>query len=140
MQTFDKALELRNLADGAETSSQNETMKALDVCHIGDFEVVIDITAIDAASSNETYVVKVDVDTAVAAGSRVTVASRTVARTITVPHRIRIPLNSSECALLEPAAAAIGVGCTLGGTSPSLTYGAFVAPTAKNAAAIADRA
>ena len=140
MPYFDKALELRNIADGAETSSAAETGIAFDVAHVGDFEVVIGITAIDAASSNETYVVYVQVDTSLSASSWVTVASRTVARTISVPQEIRIPLNSAECVALEPGAAAIKVGCTLGGTSPSLTYEAYVKPTTKNAGAIADRA
>lgn len=141
MPQFDKALELRNVSDGAETSSANETGKALDVLHIGDFEVVAYITAIDAASSNETYAIIVRTDSLAAfSDTPVTVATVSIPRTTAVPAEVRIPLNSALIAFMDPNAAAIQVGCTLGGTSPSLTYGAYVAPTTKGNGAIADLA
>lgn len=39
-----------------------------------------------------------------------------------------VPLSGNQIAKLAPSAAAITVAATLAGTTPSITYGAYLAP------------
>lgn len=123
---FDKQLELRNLADGAEASTVAETAVALEVLKAGTFKVVFVVTALDLSSGNETYSLSVETDAATSFGSPTTVGSVTPAATGTY----EVLLSADGIAKLDSTAAAIRVKATLGGTTPSITYGAFVSPVA----------
>lgn len=123
---FDKALELRNLADGAETSTVAETAIALEVLKAGTFKVVFVVTALDLSSTNETYSLTVETDAATSFGSPTTVGSVTVTATGTY----EVLLSADGIAKLDSTAAAIRVKATLAGTTPSITYGAFISPVA----------
>ena len=124
--TFDSELELRDLADGAETSSADEAGVALDVRGAGDFKVVLQVTALDVADTDETYSLVVDVDSLAAfSDSPVEVADITV----TAVGTYEIPLSGDYIASLDPNAAAIRVGVVIGGTTPSITYGSYVVPS-----------
>lgn len=123
--TFDKQLELRNVADGAETATAAETGLALPVRQAGNFKAVFDVTALDTASGNETYVVSVETDS-VAAFTDSPVKIGEVAMAATGAYEL--PLSSRQIETLDPNAAAIRCKATLGGTTPSITYGAFLVP------------
>ncbi len=126
--TFDKQLELRDLADGAETSSADEAGVALDVLGAGDFKVIFEVTVLDTADADETYSLVVDVDSLAAfTDAPVEVADITV----TAPGTFEIPLSGDYLSSLDANAAAIRVGAVLAGTTPSITYGAFVVPSEK---------
>lgn len=123
---FDAELELRDLADGAEISSADEAGVALDVRGAGDFKVVFNVTALDTGDADETYSLVVDVDSLAAfSDSPVEVADITVSAVGTY----EIPLSGDYIASLDADAAAIRVGAVLGGTTPSIAYGAFVVPS-----------
>lgn len=123
---FDAQHELRDVADGAETSTAVETGIALDVRMAGDFKAVFFVTALDDADEDETYELEVVVADAVAnlAGSGVSVGSVTVTST----GVYEIPLSGEMIAQRDPDAAAITSKATLGGTTPSITYGAYLVP------------
>jgi len=133
---FDALTVLRDIDDGAETATADETGILFPVRFSGLFEVVINITAIDAASGNETYVLVVDVDSLAAfSDAPVEVARKTVDKATAMPAEVRIPLASDDIARLDSNAAAIRVGLEAGGTTPSITYGAWIAPAAAGARA-----
>lgn len=128
--TFDGNLELRDVADGAETATANETAVNIEVRKQEAFECIVYVTAIDSTTGNETYVFHVDVSDAVD-GTFVVVA--------TLPDIgpggtnggtgvYRIPLSGKHINDLDADADWIRVGCTLGGATPSITYGAYLAP------------
>lgn len=121
----DEGLILRDAADGAETSSTSETGIALDVLKAGTFHVVVDVKAIDTADGTETYAVSVSTDSEVAFGDDPVLIDMI---TIEATGRYVMTFDSDLVAKLDPDAAAIRVGCTVGGDSPSITYGAFIAP------------
>lgn len=63
--TFDKQLELRNVAEGAETATAAETGLSLPVRMAGDFRAVFHVTALDTASGNETCALSIGTDSLV---------------------------------------------------------------------------
>ena len=124
--TFDKELELRNVADGAETSTAAEQAVALDadkfdLC----FVAVVNVTAIDRTTGDETYVLTIEADTASTFGSAVVVATLPA---ITTVGRYEIPLSGALIEQHEPGATHVRIKATLGGTTPSITYGAHLSP------------
>ena len=56
---FDKQLELRDVADGAETSTASETGIALDVLKADHFDAIINVTALGTADADEVYTLTV---------------------------------------------------------------------------------
>jgi hypothetical protein len=122
----DVELELRDVADGAETSTTAELPIEFDGLKAGTFKAVLNVTALDTGSGNETYALSVETDSAVGFASPVTVGSRDITATGTY----EIPLSQELIASLDSGAAFMRVKATLGGTTPSITYGAFLAPTA----------
>lgn len=124
--TFDADLELRDVGDGAETSSADEAGIAFEPRSDEVYGVVVDITAIDAADGTETYAFVVDTDSLAAfTDSPVEVGRLTYPRSAGT-GRIVIPIAGVTVEKLDSDAAAIRVGVELGGTTPSITYGAFL--------------
>lgn len=119
---FDKALELRDIADGAETADVAEAGLALDVINAGNFKCVVHVSALDTANADETYAVIVETDS-VAAFSDTPVEVGRVAVTGTGVYEVL--LSGEGIAKLDPDAAAIRVSLDVAGTTPSITYGAF---------------
>lgn len=124
---FDKQLELRNVADGAETSTVAETGVALDVRAAGDFKAIFFVTALDTGDADETYVLSVDTDSVAAFSDDPVEVGRV---TVTGTGVFEIPLSGAQIEKLDPNAAAIRAKATLGGTTPSITYGAYLTPAA----------
>ena len=120
---FDAALMLRDGAAAAITSTSAETAIALGVRTVEEFYVVINVSALDHTTGDETYTITVETDSAVAFPSATTVASLTVTATGTY----ELPLTGPFIAQTDPTAAAIRVKATLGGTTPILKYGAWIA-------------
>nr|BDD46325.1 hypothetical protein 4 [Rhodospirillaceae bacterium] len=122
----DGELLLRDVADGAETSSADETGITFDPGAVGDFKVIFHVSDLDTADADETYSLVVDVDSLAAfTDSPVEVGSLTVA----APGVYEIPLSGRFITYQDTNAAAIRVGAVLSGTTPSITYGAFVSPS-----------
>jgi hypothetical protein len=123
--TFDKLLELRNVGDGAETATAAESGLSLPVRMAGDVRAVFHVTALDTTSGNETYALSVETDSLAAfTDSPVKVGELPV----TATGIYELPLSGRQIETLDPNAAAIRCKATLGGTTPSITYGAFLVP------------
>jgi len=123
---FDKSLELRDVADGAEASTAAETGIAFDCRKLKDYVCVVYVTAIDATTGDETYVLNVGVSDAVD-GTYTPIATLPNIRATGTGLYV-IPLNGEIAAKLDADSDFIQIAATLGGTSPSITYGAFLAP------------
>jgi hypothetical protein len=128
IQVFDKLLELRNVADGAETSTASEAGVAMQVRFLPVCDWVIHVTALDAASADETYVFTLEVSDA-SGGTYTAIASHTWPR----GHgagTMHIPINGDMASFQDTDSDWIRVTATLGGTSPSITYGSYLAKAA----------
>lgn len=124
MSQFDKALELRNVADGAKTATASETGIALAVRMLLNCDLVIFVTAIDATSADETYVFTLQVSDLVG-GTYTTIISHTWPRGHGV-GRLHLPINGDLSSFQDTDSAFLRITATLGGTTPSITYGAFL--------------
>ena len=125
---FDKQLELRDISDGAETSTQTETGIALPVRYAGDFKAVFYVSDVDTANADETYELEILVADTVSnlAGSGVSVATFPV----TAKGVFELPMSGRQIEALDADAGAITVKANLGGTTPSITYGCVLVPAA----------
>jgi len=136
----DALLQLRDPTDAAETASADEAGVALDLTpahyanqaiggsHHYDMKLVIhNITFAGSAVFTAADFV-VDVDSEAAFGdSPVEVARLTVPDTSDAPTQLEIPISMSLIHELDADAAAIRVGFEgTGGTSPTLSYGAYL--------------
>lgn len=129
----DSGVTLRDAADGAETANAAEsgvTIPSLngaywddnDVAHES-LTVVVVVSDIDVSDADETYVIAVETDSSNAFGSAVEVGS------LTVPGAVgsyAINLDADTIKALDPTAQWIRVSLTVGGTTPSITYSAWL--------------
>ena len=126
---IDTLLELRDITDGAETATANETGISFDCRKIGEFKAIINVTAIDGTTGDETYAFDISVSDLVG-GTYTKVATTPALNGSTwdgsVPFNLEIPLSGPNCEQLDADSDWIRVGCTLAGTTPSVTYGAFL--------------
>lgn len=123
--TFDANLELRDIDDGAETSSADETAVAFDCRNIGAYKAVFHITAIDFTTGDESYVLDISVsDTS--GGTYTKVATMPDIGAATSTGIYEVPLSGELVDALDSDAAFIRCGATLGGTTPSITYGCYI--------------
>lgn len=128
---------LRNIADGAETGEDTdyETGVALntltgaywdnDEVPNGLVAVSIYVSALDRTTGDETYTFVVEVDTSDAFGSAVEVA-RIGPTGLTAAGYYRVIVDSKMIEALEPGATHIRIGVVKTGTTPSVTYGAWM--------------
>jgi hypothetical protein len=132
---FDAAAQvtLRDIDDGAETADASETGVALNLLtdaywdndEQADGKVVVSIhvSAIDFTTLDEVYDIYVEVDTASGFPS-----AKEVARLFRVPgvgyYEIVVPTRLVEA--LEVGATHIRARLDVGGTTPSITYGAWM--------------
>lgn len=126
MTLFDKQLELRDIASGAETSTSTEAGITFPVLKAGEFKAVFYVSALDATNADETYEISIIVadTTGNLSGSGVTAASVPIVST----GVYEIGLSSELIKAVDADAGAITCKATLGGTTPSLTYGCYLAP------------
>lgn len=133
------AVTLRSVSDGAETSTATETaisLSELDGAYWQDgneiphglFVVSVNVTARDATTGDETYVLSLLVDDVSGMNdSPVTIASYTIPATglyTFVVDSKTIPGLDSDTSGTDKW---LAVRATLGGTTPSITYGAWIA-------------
>lgn len=134
------AVTLRDIADGAETSTATETavsLNELDGAYwhdgteipYGVIKVMINVTATDSANSDETYVLAILVDDASNMGdSPVTVWTQTITRGFT--GVLYADIDADNIPKLDTDSSGtdkwIAIRATLGGTTPSITYGAWI--------------
>lgn len=141
------AVTLRDITDGAETSTATETPVSLNEIDgpywadgneipYGDIEVGIHVTACNAADADETYVLTIQVDdTSDHSNTPVTVWTQAVTRGFAgfikaVIPADNIPLMDTDTSGTDKW---IAIKATLGGTTPSITYGAWMAKSARPA-------
>lgn len=130
---------LRDIADGAETATATETpisLNELDTAywHNGEIphgvmEICLQITACDGTNGDETYVLTLQVDdTSSHSDSPVTIASYTIARGTTGVFYWYVDSKSIPDLDTDSSGTDkwLAVKATLGGTSPSITYGASI--------------
>lgn len=124
--TFDKSLELRNVADGAETGTGviSETGIALPVRFLPTCDWVIHVTALDAASTDETYEFLLQVSDLVG-GTYTTIARHNWPRAKSTGS-IHVPINGDLASFADTDSAFVRVGVDKGGTTPSITYGSYL--------------
>jgi hypothetical protein len=123
---YDAALVLRGPSAGAVTSTTAETGIALEVLKAGPFKAVFTVTAADDTTGDETYALSIETDADTDFGSPTEIISLPV----TEPGVYEWPLSSELIGQFDTSAAAIRVKATLGGTTPSITYGAYLSPQA----------
>lgn len=139
----DESVVLRDIADGAETSTATEagvSLKELDAAYWhnneipqGILAVAIHVTALDVADADETYTLSLLVDdTSDMSDSPATVGSITIGATgvyyMYVDSRVVEALNAES----SGADKWMAIRATLGGTTPSITYGAWIAKSLKS--------
>ena len=122
---FDKALELRNVSDGAETSTAAESAINLDVVSFQKYKAKVFVTACDVTTGDEAYTFDIQVSTA-SGGTFVTVGSFVFAAGALAVGEFEIPLSAQNVYEHVSAADWIRVRATLAGTTPSVTYGCFL--------------
>ncbi len=128
---FDKALELRDIAGGAITSTTSTTGINFECRKLKEFVAQIFVTACDGVSTDETYVFTVQVSDLVG-GTYTTIG--TLAWTRGTTGTQVIALSGDAAQVLDDDSDWVRITATLGGTTPSITYGAYLAPAQGGAA------
>ena len=136
----DSAVTLRDITDGAETSTALETPISLGLLdHAywhnnevpwGVLVVVVHVTACDDADGTETYSLTLEVDDAAALNDTPTVvATLAIPRGTTGVFEMYVDSRTIEGLVSDNSGTDlwIGIRATLGGDSPSITYGAWIA-------------
>ena len=118
--TFDKSTELK--ASGAVTTSADETLIAIDVARLGDRAVVV-INVSAVSGTTPTLAPYVNASTTVG-GSKTKIAQLPA---INAVGRYEIPISGTLARQHVSGAAALGIGWTVGGTTPSFTCQAYIA-------------
>lgn len=133
---IDALLFLRTDVAAAVTSTGNSDAVVLtrengleghpDALAAGQFTVIVDVTALDTSDADETYVLAVKASDNSSFGNEVTVGSLTVTGT----GLRTFVVDSEEIDRLGTKPDRVRIGHTLGGTTPSITYTAWIAPLA----------
>lgn len=125
--TYDKLLELRDIADGAETATAAETGISFDCRKIGGYKAVFQISALKVSATDETYALSIGISDVVG-GTYTTIA--TISAAVVAANfaagnkRIEVPLSGNLCNTFDTDADWIQCKVTIAaGTSPTITYG-----------------
>lgn len=122
--TYDSALALR--ASGTPiTSTTSETGVEFAVRNIGAYKAVIQYNGLDFTTGDETYVFSVEVSDLVG-GTYTAIATLPDVGSATASGRLDIPLNGKIAEELDADSAFIRITATLGGTTPSVDYDAYL--------------
>lgn len=121
---YDTALALR--ASGTPiTATTSETGIEFAVRNIASYKAVIAYNGMDFTTTDETYVFSVEVSDLVG-GTYTAIATMPDIGSATASGFLDIPLNGKIAEELDADSAFIRVTATLGGTSPSIDYDAFL--------------
>lgn len=133
---------LRNAEDGAETATATETAISLaeldaaywhggEIPH-GIFEVDVHITAMDNTTGDESYVLDLILDDVLAMNDTPRVVASLTLATKQVGF-YKMFVDSRNIPLLDTDSSGtdkwLAIRATLGGTTPSITYGAWISRT-----------
>lgn len=124
---------LRDIDDGAETADAAEAGVLLNLLTNaywdndeqpnGIFVVPVHITELDRTTGDETYDFYIEVDTGSGFSSAVEVARL---KGVTAVGYYELVVSSQIIEALEPGATHIRIRADVGGTTPSVTYGAWM--------------
>lgn len=92
---------------------------------IGSFDLVLYVAALDHTTGDETYTVQIVVTNEAAQATVVESFALTIAN---IGQVLAFPLQPATLADFAGDAASVHLNVVLGGTTPSLTYWAFLAP------------
>lgn len=120
----DALLLLRDIADGAETATATEAAVDFIAGDHDDFKVIVHVSAVDTADADETYNLAIEVDADTDFSTPVAVGTLAISAT----GIYEIPLSKAKVENLEAGAVKMRAKMTIGGTSPSVTYGAYLTP------------
>jgi hypothetical protein len=136
----DASVTLRDIADGAETATALETpvnLNLLDAAYwqtntlpYNTLMVVVHVTANDFTTMDETVVLTLEVDDDAALADTPTVVSTlTLSGGLTGVFYMPVDARTIEGLVSDWSGdvAYMGIRATLGGTTPSVTYGAWIA-------------
>lgn len=121
---FDKATELRNIADGAETATASETAINYPVRFLPGSSWVVFVTALDAAGADETYVFSLEVSDLI--GGSFTKIAELVWPRAHGAGKLHVPISGDLASFQDTDSDWIRVTCTQGGVSSSITYGSYL--------------
>lgn len=130
---------LRNVADGAETSTATEAAVPLNILDAaywqsgnklvphGVLEITIHVTALDTTTGDETYTLALMVDDA-SAMNDTPLAVWTQTITATGVYTALVDSDTIAKVIADKSGTDLwmAIRATLGGTTPSLTYGAWI--------------
>jgi hypothetical protein len=122
--TFDKNLELRDVAAAALVATGSSTGIAFNPRTIQEYSAVLYVTAV-SADATATYVPTIEVSDTVG-GTYVAIGSLPNLRATGAGNYV-IGLHGDAAKKLSPTAAFIRVTMTITGSTPSLTFGAYLA-------------
>ena len=125
---FDKATELRNIADGAETATAAETAISYPVRFLPGCSWVIYVSALDAAGADETYLFELQVSDLVG-GTFSTIATFNWPRAKGA-GKVHIPISGDLASFQDTDSDWICVKCTQAGVSSSIVYGSYLTKAA----------
>lgn len=127
--TYDTALVLRDIDDGAETTTAAETGIAFPCRKLAAYKAVFNISAIDVADADETY--QFDILVSDLVGGTYTSIALLVSAVVVANStgRLELPLSGNLAEEIDDDSAFIQVKCTIGGTTPSITYGCHLETT-----------
>jgi len=129
MPIFDVGLQLRDVAAAARTATGSDTGVAMAVRFLPQCDWVINVTALDATSTDETYVFTLEVSDLVG-GTYTKIAEHVWPRGHGV-GQMHVPLNGDMSSFQDADSKFVRTTATLGGTTPSVTFGSFLS-TARN--------
>ena len=127
---FDKLLELRDGAAAAVTSTASGTGIAVNPRMLPSCSWVISVTAIVANDADETYVFTLEVSDVVG-GTYTPIASFNWPRG-NGAGKVHIGIQPDQAAFQDTDSAFVRVTATLGGTTPSVTYGSYLTKATTN--------
>ena len=107
-------------ATGASTNHMDLSVAGRDISPDEQLYLHITVEAIDASSGDETYSVALQMDDNSSFSSATSVGSQTIPRTAAVGQKYELPIPTGVTERY------VRVYATLGGTTPSLTYNAFI--------------
>lgn len=96
-----------------------------DVANSHEMAVVVQVEAVDTVTGDETYVFAIEVDSVADFSDTPT---KLVTRTVTAAGRFVLMVTREDLVGAGADAKYLRVHATIGGTTPSVTYNAYVAP------------
>lgn len=118
---FDKSLELK--ASGTITATETGTALAMPIGKVWSARAMFEVTALDRTSADETYVISLEVSS----DNFSTVTKQIAALvSLTATGRYEIGFTGAQIEAVCPGATHIRHKVTVGGTTPSMTFSAFL--------------